>query len=482
MALIILIILFFLILFIPYIKLSKKGHIENNIPMEDNLGNFPEKLSYLIRIPTVSYTDSSKTETKELIRFQEELVGLFPLVHKNMAREIPDPYSITYKWEGTHPDEEPVLFLAHYDVVPAEQEGGETWKHPPFSGTIEDGILWGRGTLDIKSQLAFLMETAERLLSEGFTPRRTIYFAFGGDEEISGLKGAQQRAAVFKERGLKFAMIMDEGGVIASHMLKFLGDKPAALIGLAEKGFVTFRLTAAGESGHSSMPPAEGTVLTALARGIARIESERQPSLMTAQIRGMLKGFVPWVSLPLGIIFANLWLFGPLVRKIFAGTRSTDSLIRTTQAFTVARAGEQENIIPGEASCLVNHRIIPGDTIEILKKRHEKKIRGLNLKIEDAGNWPSNNPIEPAAGEDRGFNWVRETLSESHPEVIAVPYLVNGSTDSKYYRDLTGQIIRFTPLIMESEDISSVHGVNEKVSLQNLNRALGFYRRLFQKL
>jgi len=482
MPIIILIILLFLILFIPYFRIRGVKPVENPVPSEQNLGTFGEKLSSLIRIPTVSWTDENKTDTRELIRFQEELVTLFPLVHKHMEREIPDPYSITYRWEGTRPEEEPVLFLAHYDVVPAPQEGGETWTHPPFSGIIEDGVLWGRGTLDIKSQLAFLMETAEQLLKEGFTPKRTIYFAFGGDEEISGLKGARQRAAAFKERGLKFAMIMDEGGIIARHMLKFLGEKPVALIGLAEKGFVTFKITAEGESGHSAMPSSQGTVLSTLARGITRIESRRQPSLLTAQIKGMLKGFVPWVSLPLGLIFSNLWLFSPLIRKIFSASPTTDSLIRTTQAFTVARAGEQENIIPGEASCMVNHRIIPGDTIDILKKRHLRKIKGLNLKLEDAGNWPSNNPIEPMEGEERGYNWVKETLMESHPEVITVPYLVNGSTDSKYYRDLTGQIIRFTPLIMSQEDINSVHGVNEKVSLENLNRALGFYRRLFQKL
>ncbi|MBF9014895.1 MULTISPECIES: M20/M25/M40 family metallo-hydrolase [unclassified Oceanispirochaeta] len=478
----IIIILFFLILFIPYLVQKSGSSHPQRPPAEFESGDFPEKLAQLIRIPTVSWTDSEKVDESSLKEFQDTLVKLFPLVHEKMERETPDPYQIMYKWPGKDADKEPVLFLAHYDVVPAEEEGGESWKKPPFSGLIEDGVLWGRGTLDIKSQLGMMMEASERLLKEGFQPERSLYFAFGGDEEVAGARGATKMSAYFKSKGLKFAMVMDEGGVIAENMLSFLGDKPVGLIGLAEKGFVTFKLTAHGDSGHSSMPPAEGTVVTRLARGITRIEKRRQPSLLTTQIKGMLKSFVPHVPLPLGVVFANLWLFNPLIRLIFAGSRTTDSLIRSTQAFTVARAGEQENIIPGEASCMVNHRIVPGDTIEALKKRHEKKLKGLNIKIEDAGNWPSNNPIEPVHGENRGYNWVKETLAETHPEVIPAPFLVNGSTDSKYYRDLTGQIIRFTPLILSKESINSIHGVNEKVSLENLNRALGFYYKLIKKL
>ena len=481
MSLIILLslLLFFMLLVIRYILLNRKDHKTQEIPAGAMSGSFPEKLSALIQIPTVSWTDQDKVDTKQLIRFQETLVNLFPLVHEKLEREVPDPYGIIYKWAGSHPEEEPVLFMAHYDVVPAQEQGNESWQHPPFSGIIEEEQLWGRGTLDIKCQLAFLMETAETLLQEGFQPRRTLYFAFGGDEEISGTRGAQKLAATFKARGMRFAMIMDEGGIIAQNVLSFLGEKPAALIGMAEKGFITFKLTSHGDSGHSSMPPVAGTVVNTLAQGITRLGSRRQPSRLIPQIKGLLEGFVPWVSFPLGLVFANIWLFNPLIQLIFSKNKGTDSLIRTSQAFTVVQAGEQENIIPSEASCLVNHRIVPGDTIDSIKKRHMKKLKGLNITIEDAGNWPSNDPIKPESRETQGFDWIRESLKESHPEAVAVPFLVNGSTDSKYFRELTGEIIRFTPLILNQKDIDSIHGVNEKVSLKNLERALVFYRRLF---
>ncbi|HCY85592.1 MAG TPA: hypothetical protein DHV36_10695 [Desulfobacteraceae bacterium] len=356
------------------------------------------------------------------------------------------------------------------------------WEEPPFSGLVKDGYLWGRGTLDIKCQLAFLMETAERLIAEGWTPDRDIWFAFGGDEEIAGYEGAQNMAGIFKERGLEFEFVLDEGGIISKNQMAFLKGRPAALVGLAEKGFVTFKITATGESGHSSMPGKEGTAVGRLARGVARLEKRPFYGRLDPVMGNMLERFVPCVSTGLGIVFANLWLTRPLIKLIFSKNRVTDSLIRTTQAVTVFRAGEQENVLPGEAMCLVNHRILPGDTINMIRDRHRRTLKDDGLALADAGNWPSNDPIRAGSTKDSGFTLIRNTLAVTHPEVVTVPYLVNGSTDSKYYRELTGQILRFCPLILTPDDVASIHGINERISLQNLERGLQFYARLFYNL
>jgi len=342
--------------------------------------------------------------------------------------------------------------------------------------------MWGRGTLDIKSQLAFQMESAETLLARGWQPEGDIYFAFGGDEEIAGAEGAGNMAALFKERGIEFEFVMDEGGVIAKDQLTFLKERPAALIGLAEKGFVTFKIAASGDSGHSSMPGREGTAIQRLARGIVRMEKKQFPRRLDPVMQNMLEGFVPYVSLGLGIVFANLWLFSSLICFIFSRNPTTDSLIRTTQAVTVFNSGEQENILPGEAVCLVNHRILPGDTISRLKKRHTQVLKDRGLIIEDAGNWPSNNPLPARDIKGGGFLLIQKILAATHPGAIAVPFLVNGSTDSKYYKDLTDQILRFTPLVLTPGDIATIHGVNEKVSLENLKNGLNFYMQLFCRL
>ncbi|MDC7221111.1 MAG: M20/M25/M40 family metallo-hydrolase [Spirochaetales bacterium] len=444
--------------------------------------SFAQKLSALIQIPTVSWTDRDKIDPALFRQFQSRLEELFPLVHGNLTRDLHGDYGIIYHWKGRDSSLKPVLFLAHYDVVPAEEKGGEAWTEEPFSGLIKEGELWGRGTLDIKTQLAFQLETAERLLGEGWQPERDIWFAFGGDEEISGREGAQKMAEVLKNRGLRFEFILDEGGVIARDQLAFLKGRPAALIGLEEKGFVTFKISASGASGHSSMPTREGTAIGRLSKGIVRLEKRLFPSRLTPVMRNMLERLVPWVSFPLGVLFANLWLTAPLIRFVFSRSPVTDSLIRTTQAVTVFKGGEQENILPGEATCLVNHRILPGDTIKSLERRHRRTLRDPGLTLEDAGNWPSNDPIAGADSEGSGFRLIQEVLEETHPEVVAVPFLVNGSTDSKYYRELSDQILRFTPLVLRPEDIASIHGVNEKVSLENLRKGLEFYTRLFRRL
>ena len=502
-----------LVFFVRYLSLKKKYDLTvfPKIPLgfsspnsgesrADKMGDnildndaFAQRLARMIQIPTVSWTDRSRRDTAMFDRFQEVLTELFPLVHQKLERTVLGHFGLIYHWKAegkpegkaahsTHSIKKPVLFLAHYDVVPAEEAGGESWEQAPFSGKIKDGVLWGRGTLDIKSQLAFQMETAERLLGQGWQPDRDIYFAFGGDEEISGTEGARNMAALFKERGLQFEFVVDEGGVIAKDQLAFLKGRPAALVGLAEKGFVTFEISATGESGHSSMPLGEGTAIGRLARGVVRLEKKNFPSRLDPVMKNMLERFVPCVSLGLGIVFANLWLFSPLIRFIFSRNRTTDSLIRTTQAVTVFKAGEQENILPNGAACLVNHRILPGDTIEFILNRHRQVLGDEKLLIRDAGNWPANNPIPAGDTNKSGFQLIQRILAHTHPGTITVPFLVNGSTDSKYYRELSDQILRFTPLVLTPKDVASIHGVNEKVSLENLNNGLRFYDQLFRHL
>lgn len=459
--------------------LGKQGHPTDSLV---DTNGFAQRLAQLIQIPTISWTNRSKRDLNVFSLFQEKLITLYPRVHETLKREVHGHFGLVYHWKGKNPDRQPVLFLAHYDVVPAEEKGNETWSEPPFSGKIKQGYLWGRGTLDIKSQLAFQMETAEILLAQGWQPDRDIYFAFGGDEEIAGTEGAQNMAAIFKERGLSFEFVVDEGGVIAQDQLAFLKGQPAALVGLAEKGMVTFKITATGESGHSSMPGRDGTAIGRLARGIVRLEKKSFPSRLDPVMQNMLERFVPHVSFALGVIFANLWLFSPLIRFIFSKNKTTDSLIRTTQAVTVFHSGEQENILPGEATCLVNHRILPGNTIGQLLKQHRQVLKDKALSIEDAGNWPANDPIKAGDPKGTGFQLIQKILASTHPGTIAVPFLVNGSTDSKYYRDLTDQILRFTPLVLKPADIATIHGVNEKVSLNNLENGLKFYLQLFSQL
>ncbi|WDP84427.1 MAG: M20/M25/M40 family metallo-hydrolase [Desulfobacter sp.] len=230
------------------------------------------------------------------------------------------------------------------------------------------------------------------------------------------------------------------------------------------------------------MPAKEGTAIGRLAQGIARLEKNLFPTGLDPVLSQMLKRFVPHVSTGLGLVFSNLWLTRPLILYIFSKNKVTDSLIRTTQAVTVFRAGEQENVLPSQATCLVNHRIMPGDSIEQIRTRHRKTLADPGLVIGDAGHWPPNEPIPSGPVDGSGFKLIQKVLAHTHPGVVAVPFLVNGSTDSKYYHDLTDQVLRFTPLVLTPEDVATIHGVNERVSLENLEQGLAFYLQLFSHL
>ena len=441
-----------------------------------------ERFVRMIRMPTVSWTDRSRRDLRIFEEFQAGLETMYPLVHQHLARRLVGPFGIIYHWKGKDSEKKPVLFLAHYDVVPAEDKGDEAWQEDPFAGVVKDGVLWGRGTLDIKCQLMFQMETAEFLLSQGWQPEQDIYFAFGGDEEISGVEGAAKMAALFRDQGLEFDFVLDEGGVIARDQMTFLNGKPAGLVGLAEKGFVTFTISAVAESGHSSMPDKGGTAIGHLARGIVRMEKTPFPARLDPVIMNMLERFVPHVSFGLGVVFSNLWLTRPLIKSVFSKNKVTDSLIRTTQAVTVFKAGEQENILPGEAVCKINHRILPGDTVKTIRQRHSSTLKGLDLRIHTSDSWPANDPVASGDVDGPAFNLIRRVLASTHPHVIAVPFLVNGSTDSKHYADLTQQVLRFCPLELTPQDVAGIHGVNEKVSIENIEQGLKFYIELFYHL
>ena len=441
-----------------------------------------ERFARMIRMPTVSWTDRSKRDLKVFGEFQALLETMYPLVHQHLTRRIIGPFGIIYHWKGKNDQKKPVLFLAHYDVVPAEDKGDEAWQEDPFAGVVKDGVLWGRGTLDIKCQLMFQMETAEFLLSQGWQPDQDIYFAFGGDEEVAGKEGAAQMAALFRSQGIEFEFVLDEGGIIARDQLAFLKGKPAGLVGLAEKGFVTFNIQAAAESGHSSMPDKKGTAIGHLAQGVVRMEKSPFGARLDPVMKNMLERFVPHVSFGLGLIFSNLWLTRPLILYIFSKNKVTDSLIRTTQAVTVFKSGEQENILPSEAWCKVNHRILPGDTIESIRRRHETTLSGMDLRIQVSESWPSNDPVPAGEVDAPAFNLIRKVLVSTHPHAIAAPFLVNASTDSKYYADLTAQVLRFCPLALTPADVAGIHGVNEKVSIENIEKGLKFYIELFYHL
>jgi carboxypeptidase PM20D1 len=435
--------------------------------------NAISRLSGAIKIKTISHIDYSTTDLTPFREFLEYLEKSFPLVYKTCEVEKINEYSLLIRIKGKEEKLLPILFMAHIDVVPASEKDG--WTHPPFSGEIADGYVWGRGTLDIKSQLLSHLEALTNLLKKGFIPSRDLYFAYGHDEEVDSGQGADKIVEVLAKRGLKFAGVLDEGGIVVDGAIKGV-KSPLALIGVAEKGRSDFEISVLGDGGHSSMPP-KSTALGKLAEVIRRIEQHPLPSKLTSPVVALLEN----ISGELGIGFAtkNLWLFSGLIKSKLEKAPETNSMIRTTFAATMASASDAENVLPLVAKANINVRLLQGDTNEDISN-YFKKLAGdipIEIKITTIG---AASPVSPASGEL--YELIKNTTKEFYPEAIISPYLVSGGTDSRKYVGLSDYIYRFSPIRITNAEKNTIHNIDERISIKNYENMILFFQKIMESI
>lgn len=444
----------------------------------DEAAGIEDKLAVLVRRPTVSSFDPQEEDEAPFAGLKEDLKTLFPLVHARLERQEIGDRGLLYTWKGSDESLKPAILCAHFDVVPADDAG--EWKHGPFSGDIEDGILWGRGTQDIKILLACALEAAERLLARGFTPRRTIYFAFGGDEEVGGRRGAARIGAELARMGVKASFLLDEGGPIAQGMLSF-ADRPLALVGIAEKGYLDLLLEADGKGGHASMPPRR-TATGNLSRAVARIESMPPAPKLGYTVRSFLARLSPYVSFGYRVLFRNLWLTGPVVKAAFTASPTTNALVRTTAATTMLAGSQMENVLAGRAWANVNMRILPGETVADTVARISRIVGKEGVTAKPRYPEKAVEPLPESPVDHEGYRAIEAALGAAFPEAATVPFLFSAGTDTKHYRQVTDAIYRLQPLLQTSADLAGVHGRDERVEIRNLRRCAIFYRRLIASL
>jgi len=428
-----------------------------------------------LTFPTVSYDDRSRFDAAAFLEFRDFLETSFPLVHEHAERTVVNDYSLVYEFPGTDPSLKPVLFMGHMDVVPVEDITLEEWSYPPFSGTVADGIVWGRGSVDDKLTVLALMEAMETLLSEGRQAKRTVYFSFGHDEEVGGKDGAREVAKWFREKGVSFDYVMDEGGAITQGMLAGL-EQPVAIIGVSEKGYVNLVLTVNAPGGHSSQPP-EHTALGTLARAIVRVEdnpfpARLDPVVMTFEQVGAEMPFMTRLAM------ANLWLFSPLVKRKMLSSKVDAAGIRTTTAATMASGSPKSNILPTRATAVINFRILPGDTVDGVRQRVAEIIDDDRVEITaEYGINPSTvSPID-----SRGYELIASTIRGMDESVLVTPYMVRGGTDAKYFYELSPHVYRFMMLRIDPELVKYIHGIDERVAIDAYLEAVRFNYHLLRR-
>jgi len=430
-----------------------------------------ERLARALRFRTISFGGASGVDTTPFHDFQLYLQRTFPRLHAALTRERVGALSLLYRWAGSDTTLAPILLLAHQDVVPVEPGTEARWTEPPFGGSISDGYVWGRGALDDKDNLLGMLEAVEALVGQNFRPQRSVYLAFGADEEVGGT-GAKAIAALLASRGIHPAFIVDEGGAIMRGLVRGVRG-PVALVGIAEKGYISVELTVHAPGGHSSMPPAE-TAVGILSAAIQRLERHPMPAAIRGATAQMLDYVGPELAFPERLVVANRWLFGGLIAGRLGATPEGNAMLRTTTAPTMLQAGVKDNVLPSSAHGVVNFRILPGDTPDLVLAHVRATIRDPRVNVRRYESFLS----QPSPVSDVGspnFRLLERTIRQVAPDAIVVPWLVVGGTDARQYTGLTPDVYRFSAAGMGPGDLERVHGTNERLAVASYAQVVTFY-------
>ena len=431
------------------------------------------RLQKLIRFKTVSYRDSYLEDDGEFKKFLSALPELYPNVFKTCEYKEMADRAILFRWKGKG-DGDPAVLMAHYDVVPVNEEG---WDKPAFEGIIEDGVLWGRGSLDTKVTFNGVMSAAEHLIEKGFTPERDIYFAFSGGEEVNG-RGAVNIVDYFEEKKLNPFMVVDEGGAVVENV--FPGVKaPCGLIGIAEKGMMDVRYTAKSQGGHASAPK-PNSPLVRLSKAVLKVEKNPFKYHVTKPVAEMFDTLGRHSSFVFKIVFANFGLFKGLLDEFMCKKSGGEinALMRTTVAFTQSEGSAASNVIPPVASVVSNIRLNPEDNMESALE-YLKKTVGEDAEVELIHGM---NPSRISETKCEAYEKVASAVASTWKGSIVSPYLMVQCSDSRHWGRISDRVYRFSAMDLTSEERATIHGNNERIRIDCLNRAVEFYIRLLKSL
>ena len=435
-----------------------------------------ERFRQALRFRTIS-TQDGDLDTAAFVGLHEHLRVSFPLVHQHLTREVFE-LGLIYRWPGRDAAKSPIVLMGHLDVVPIAPGTEGAWTHPPFDGVLDGDWIYGRGTLDDKSTVLAVLESVEALLKSGFAPERTVILQFGHDEEVGGVKGARAMVAKLVAEGVKPGLVLDEGGALTS--ARTLGASgTAALVGVAEKGFVSISLSVSGDGGHSSTPP-DVTHIGRLARAIVALENAPFEAHLDGVVREMLERSAAYLPLSRRLVLNNLWLFRPVVTQVLLADPRTASMLRTSTAATIFNAGNKDNVLPPEAHATVNFRIRPGETVDVVRQHVERVIADEQVRVAIDGFRSEPPPASPTSGAafDAVSRSARQTLGETEPMVL--PFLLMGATDARYWSAHAKPVYRFNPFPMEEDAMKRAHGTDERVSQTGYVNGIRFYVQLIR--
>lgn len=434
-----------------------------------------ERLAKALTFQTIALPHVEQQDLSEFFALHAFLKESFPLLHSHLRLEVVADAGLMYLWKGSRPYLKPIAFIAHQDVVPADQSD---WVHEPFSGTIADGFVWGRGALDMKGHMMAMLEAVEYLLTKGFRPMRDIYLLLTCNEEIgqSAAKPcAKAMAELLAARGIMLEAVIDEGGSVVSGSM-FGVHKDIAVIGTAEKGGINLLLRATSEGGHSSTPP-NHSALGLIAKAIVKLEHNQLPASISGVAAQMLDTLAPHMEGALQLAVQNRKLLAPVILSRLLANPSSAALVRSTTAVTMATGSAAPNVLPTEATATVNIRILPGETIESVT-HHVRTVVGEGIEVIVKG---GNDPIPPSDTDTEIYRRVAKTIGTAYG-VICTPYIMLGGTDSRFLKDVCQNIYRISPFPTKIMTGSGIHAANEKILIEDYQQGIDLFKDLFAAL
>lgn len=422
-----------------------------------------------VKLHTVS-TGEAPPSSEDLAALHAYLAEQFPRVHHELQVEEVGHGGLLFTWKGRDASVPPIILMAHQDTVPVDPDTRARWTRDPWSGDVADGVIWGRGALDDKASLVSILEAAEQLLGEGFEPKRTIYFAFGSDEERGGEGGAVAIVNLLKQRGVHAQLVLDEGGAYTNGLMPGVaGD--LAMVGIAEKGYVSVKLSVQAAGGHSSQPPPQSAI-GILSQALTRLEAQQMPARLAPTATAMFDAIAPLLPWPARMAVRNRWLLAPVLVGQLEKTPSGNAMVRTTTAETTFNAGVKDNVLPTVAKATVNFRILPGDTVADVLAHVRRVVADPRVKIEPGSEQNEASPTSPIDGE--GLKLVRQTIQQVSPGVPVVPYLVTAATDASHYVPVSTEQLRFVPYHLTPTTIERFHGIDEGIPVSDYLNCVQF--------
>jgi len=472
---ILLAIIFAFILLIIFRALMFKPYTQAFYPTEDyelDLDGILERFSQILQCKTISNRDVSLVDLKEFEKAQALIRKFYPNIFKVCDFEKVLDTGLLFRWPGKDPNN-PIVLMSHYDVVPVDEE---QWKEPPFSGLIKDGEIWGRGTLDTKGTFVSILEATEYMIKSGFKPENDIYLSFAGDEEVAG-PTCPAIVEVFRERNLVPQMVLDEGGAVVDRVFPGV-NKPCALVGIAEKGITDIKMSITSKGGHASAPP-PSTSLGDLCKAVVKIQNKPFKFVMSPATKQMFDILGRHSSFVYRIIFANMWAFSFLIDLMAKKSGGEmNALLRTTMAFTMAKGSDSPNVMPSSAYVIANLRLMRENPYDQAIEHMKKAANDDNITFEAIH---ASNASIYSDTSSKAWDMIQKAIGQTWPSAITSPYLMFAASDSRHFCKITDKVYKFSAMHMTSEERSYIHGHNERIKIEDLDKMVKFFIRIISQ-